>query len=209
MDMYMNTRKQNKITLYVKEQLVIGTMVLCFVLSGICLPFVKERISSGPTSSTLESSEGSNGTEKNKDKNSQDKPEESPSKKGEGTETNSSESPQNTTIQDESTDSNTLTPSDSTDTKNDDSSNTTSSETPGNAAVPSAPPSTDDGSDSSTEPPGKEWVPPVYETIHHEAVYESKTFYYCSGAIDESGVVCNQKFDSLQGWATHKSIHGG
>lgn len=209
MNMDMNTRKQNKITLYVKEQLVIGTMVLCFVLSGICLPFIKERISPGPPSSTSESSEGSNGTGENKDKNFQDKPEESPSKKEDGMETNSSESPQTTTVQDESTDSNTSTPSDSTDTRSDDSSNTTPSRTPGNAANPSAPPSTDGGSGSSTETPGKEWVPPVYETIHHEAVYETKTFYYCSGAIDESGVVCNQKFDSLQGWATHKSIHGG
>lgn len=186
MDMDMNTKKQNKFTLYVKEQLVIGTMVLCFALSGICLPFIKERALSEPPDSATESSHNSNGTEKDKDKNFQDKSEETPSKKPDNAETNTSETPQNATVQDGATDSNTSAPSNSTDTTEDNSSSTTPPETP-----------------------DKIWVPPVYETIHHEAVYETKTFYYCSGAIDESGVVCNQKFDNLQGWATHKSIHGG
>ena len=196
MDTNTNLKKRNKITLYVKEQLVIGTMVLCFVLSGICLPFIKERISSKPSGSTTESSQPSNATEEKKDKDS---------------ETNNSDSSQNTTVPDESNVPNTVTPSDSTNTENDNSSNKTPSESPGNTTEPSVPPTTDggNGSGSTTKTPGKEWVPPVYETIHHEAVYETKTFYYCTGTVDESGVVCNERFETLESWATHKSIHGG
>ena len=64
-------------------------------------------------------------------------------------------------------------------------------------------------SPSNSETQEKEWVPPVYEIIHHEAVYETRTVYICSGTINEDADVCNEVFESLEKWSSHKSIHGG
>ena len=51
-----------------------------------------------------------------------------------------------------------------------------------------------------TEAP-KEWVPPVYETIHHDAIYETKRVAICN--------YCSEVFDSVGDFQVHKNENGG
>lgn len=169
-------KKKTEFTLYKKEQLVLSITLLCFVLSGIALPMVKNHLllpnSEIETSSDISSEKSKEKTDKKKKTDSSD------------------ESP---------TDSTTPTVPENPEATTDNSDNTNNSQT-----------SSDKKEDSATsENPQKEWVPPVYQTIHHPAVTETHQFYYCSGAIDESGVICNIKFNSLEEWAAHKKTNGG
>ncbi len=69
--------------------------------------------------------------------------------------------------------------------------------------------STDSKSDQETttskmDKPLKEekvWVPPVYKTVHHDAVYETVTVYICN--------FCKATFDSNSGFLAHKEANGG
>jgi len=47
----------------------------------------------------------------------------------------------------------------------------------------------------------KVWVPPVYETIHHEAVYEKVRVYVCT--------YCQAEFASAGEFQVHKDANGG
>lgn len=48
---------------------------------------------------------------------------------------------------------------------------------------------------------GKTWVPPVYKTIHHEAVYETRRVVICN--------YCGATFGSTGEFQVHKDAHGG
>ena len=53
----------------------------------------------------------------------------------------------------------------------------------------------------STTPVEKEWVPPVYRTIHHDAVYETKRVVSCN--------YCNEIFLTVGEFQIHKDANGG
>ena len=47
----------------------------------------------------------------------------------------------------------------------------------------------------------KVWVPPVYETIHHEAIYEKIRIVVCN--------YCSEEFKTVGEFQVHKDAHGG
>lgn len=167
-----------RLNLYRKEQLVIGATVLCFVLSGLVLPAVKNRLINIPAEIPTESPKSNEENSKEKQSNTK-KPKED--------------------VSDTPTESLISTDSDNADTE---------SETPNNNDNIQSPTDKKDTS-TTTDDSQKEWVPPVYQTVHHPATTETRTFYYCSGAIDESGVICNIRFNSLEEWGAHKKTNGG
>ena len=191
--------KNRNINLYKKEQLAICTMVLCFALSGVGLPVLKEQLTTASTPNRLEM----NKSEK-KDANYSDDNKKNPDEPENSTE-NSKEYPSKNTVDAEedtkqpsagsSQESSGVTNTDTTTTQPSENTSGTGTETSTNTSEP-----------DSTE---KVWVPPVYKTIHHEAVYETRQVYICSGFINENAEVCNQVFNSLEEWGTHKSINGG
>ena len=56
-------------------------------------------------------------------------------------------------------------------------------------------------SSSSGSSSDKVWVPPVYKTVHHEAVYETRKVWVCN--------YCKEEFSSLDGFQVHKEANGG
>ena len=64
----------------------------------------------------------------------------------------------------------------------------------GSSSQPSTPPQEEETND-------KVWVPPVYETIHHEAVYETRRVYVCN--------FCQAEFNSAGEFQVHKDENGG
>lgn len=75
-----------------------------------------------------------------------------------------------------------------------------SSTSPSSPSKPSTPskPSDNPSSSGSSD---KTWVPPVYKTVHHEAVYEKVKVYICNK--------CKEKFPSAGDFQVHKDLHGG
>lgn len=192
------TKNRNS-NLYKKEQLAICTMVLCFALSGIGLPVLKEQLTSSNTPNKLEMNNSaktdtnySDDNKKNPDEleSSTKNPEQSPSENNVDAEEDTKHPSANS-----SQESSGVTNTDTTTTQPSENTSDTDTETSTNNSEP-----------DSTE---KVWVPPVYKTIHHEAVYETRQVYICSGFINENADVCNQVFSSLEEWGTHKSINGG
>ena len=49
--------------------------------------------------------------------------------------------------------------------------------------------------------PEKIWVPPVYEIVHHEAVYETVRVIICN--------YCSEEFSSVGEFQVHKDANGG
>lgn len=177
------------INLYKREQLAICTMVLCFALSGIGLPVLKERLTTASTPNKLEMN-NSEKTDANYSDDNKKNPEQSPSENNVDAEEDTKHPSANS-----SQESSGVTNTDTTTTQPSENTSDTDTETSTNNSEP-----------DSTE---KVWVPPVYKTIHHEAVYETRQVYICSGFINENADVCNQAFSSLEEWGTHKSINGG
>lgn len=66
-------------------------------------------------------------------------------------------------------------------------------------------PSNDSPSTKPQETPKQEeekvWVPPVYETVHHEAVYDVVRIVVCN--------YCSEEFKSVGEFQVHKDAHGG
>lgn len=54
---------------------------------------------------------------------------------------------------------------------------------------------------SSNGSSNKTWVPPVYKTVHHEAVYETVRVVVCN--------FCGAEFSSASEFLAHKNAHGG
>lgn len=58
---------------------------------------------------------------------------------------------------------------------------------------------------NTTKPQGtsskKTWIPPVYKTVHHDAVYETRRMVICN--------YCSETFDSTGEFQIHKDANGG
>ena len=202
--------------LHRKEQMAIMFTVICFVLSGIFLPSLKKELSfeSGTISAKSEIKE-------NTKKKSSKKTDPNICKTPTVTE-DTSQAAENTDKSDseESTDT-----SDSASTQNNEAENKNSEETQtADASTPSpdqsistAPASSgsSSGSTSSSTPPSqsgsgsssapaaaaKVWVPPVYKTVHHDAVYQTVKAVICN--------YCGAEFSSTGEFQVHKDANGG
>lgn len=199
--------------LHRKEQMAIMFTVICFVLSGIFLPSLKKELSleSGTISAKSEIKENiKKKSSKKTDPNICKAPTvtEDTSQAAENTDKSNSE---------ESTDT-----SDTASTQNNEAENKNSEETQtADASTPSpdqsistAPASSgsSSGSTSSSTPPSqsssgsssapaKVWVPPVYKTVHHDAVYQTVKVVICN--------YCGAEFSSTGEFQVHKDANGG
>ena len=194
--------------LHRKEQMAIMFTVICFVLSGIFLPSLKKELSleSGTISAKSEIKE-------NIKKKSSKKTDPNICKTPTVTE-DTSQAAENTDKSDseESTDtSDTSDTSDTASTQNNEAENKNSEETQtADASTPSpdqsistAPASSgsSSGSSGSSSAPAKVWVPPVYKTVHHDAVYQTVKVVICN--------YCGAEFSSTGEFQVHKDANGG
>lgn len=204
--------------LYRKEQRVICAILLGFLLSGICLPTAKEQLlaqeaSGGPTTGLVLA-------EKEKTKTNRNSALEGATfeaaetlktvelaKSEEVVET--PEDPEETEVTEES--------GEETDVREPSKDNSAASQkkpiTNNSGSAPTQSPSIDSSASagtSSTAPPAstqtppeppKVWVPPVYTTVHHDAVYETRRVVVCN--------YCGATFGSAGEFQVHKDANGG
>ena len=199
--------------LHRKEQMVIMFTVICFVLSGIFLPSLKKELSLESVTISAKSE-----IKENTKKKSSKKTDPNICKTPTVTE-DTSQAAENTDKSDseEITDT-----SDTASTQNNEAENKNSEETQtADASTPSpdqsistAPASSgsSSGSTSSSTPPSqsnsgsssapaKVWVPPVYKTVHHDAVYQTVKVVICN--------YCGAEFGSTGEFQVHKDANGG
>lgn len=184
--------------LYQKEQRILCTILLCFVLSGICLPTVKKQFAKADSKGTAVTTDLNNGVEEKAD--NQTKESENVYEKTEEETSEVKENPQSsaevpsaveTEVPKDSTVNNQITPAK-------ESSANTAFQSPSSGNSGS---SASSGSTEAPATPEKVWVPPVYETVHHEAVYETVRVVICN--------YCGATFGSTGEFQVHKDENGG
>lgn len=62
-------------------------------------------------------------------------------------------------------------------------------------------PGSSENTPAPAPPPQKVWVPPVYQTIHHDAVYNTVKVVVCN--------YCGAEFGSAGEFQVHKDANGG
>lgn len=183
MNLILRKKKCKNLSLYRKEQLVICALLLCFGLTVIMLPQIKKQTAL--------------------DKNNVTEVISSDDDKSDADTANSNETTSNEQAVDEST-ANEATVSESTvtepaDDKSNDGKLSNTVPKDDSAATDSNTSSAD--SQSPADSSQKVWVPPVYKTVHHEAVYETKRIVVCN--------YCNETFDTVGEFQIHKNANGG
>jgi hypothetical protein len=183
--------------LYKKEQLVIGIVLLGFAVSGISLPIIKEQIYQNDMPqeticTTYQTAENTNDTETDEIgsglENANDDIENAGSDRN--TENEQSTKDSEKTVNNGGTINNVK-------DKNANSKDSNPSPNPPSPKTTTTPTASSGSSDS----PEKVWVPPVYKTVHHEAVYETKKVYICN--------YCSATFNSAGEFQVHKDENGG
>lgn len=206
-------------SLYRKELTVILTILLCFAASGICLPnaraqlLAKESVESQvsvPVLAENTSKKPSSELEKNvKDTDKSNKNDEEKDNKKDNDDKKEKDSDKN---KDSKKDNEKASDTSTADSTSHDTASSTTSQTPaeynsGNNASGSTAPS--GGNTAPAAPatpaappePEKVWVPPVYTTVHHEAVYETIQVVCCN--------YCGATFGSVGEFQVHKDANGG
>lgn len=191
--------------MYMKEQRVIAIMLLCFVVSGASLPAIKSHmIENGgetPPNSNFYVDENNQPIDEmpiDDEENEQNSDEPSPDDEQNP---NDVQTPSNVQNPNQSV----LTkPNSSSGSKpvnnNHQSSSSNNTGSNGSSTSPSSPSKPADNPSSSGSS-DKTWVPPVYKTVHHEAVYEKVKVYICNK--------CKEEFPSAGDFQVHKDLHGG
>lgn len=186
------------INLYKKEQLVIGIVLLGFAVSGISLPIIKEQMHQNgmpqeTICTTYQTAENTNDTETDEiGSGSENANNIETDEIGRDTENEQSTKASEKTVNDKGGTIN----NDIKD-KNANSKDSSPSQNPPSPKPTTTPPVSSESSDS----PEKVWVPPVYKTVHHEAVYETKKVYICN--------YCSATFNSAGEFQVHKDENGG
>lgn len=186
----MKHKKLKKITLYHKEQITIILLLVVFFLSGLKLPQIREQLSKA-TPNTCPNMIVEKAEPVIDD--ATDEPQDTSNEVAEKTETDTPMSDEPTT--DVASPPTTIEPK--------------QSHIPLDASknVSPTPPMPEENkphestTSPSTTPVEKEWVPPVYRTIHHDAVYESKRVVSCN--------YCNEIFLTVGEFQIHKNANGG
>ncbi len=192
--------------MYMKEQRIIAIMLLCFVVSGVSLPAIKSHM-------IKDEGEASPNSDFYVDENNQpidETPIDNDDENDQNGEEPASDDEQNPN--DVQTPSNVQNPNQSVLTKpnsssgskpvnnNHQSSSSNNTGSNGSSTSPSSPSKPADNPSSSGSS-DKTWVPPVYKTVHHEAVYEKVKVYICNK--------CKEEFPSAGDFQVHKDLHGG
>ena len=205
--------------LHRKEQMAIMFTIICFVLSGIFLPSLKKELSL--ESVTISAISAKSEIKENTKKKSSKKTDSNICKTPTVTE-DTSQAAENTDKSDseEITDTSDTasTQNNEAENKNSEETQTADASTPSpDQSIPTAPASSgsSSGSTSSSTPPSqsgggsssapaapeKVWVPPVYKTVHHDAVYQTVKTVICN--------YCGAEFSSTGEFQVHKDANGG
>lgn len=181
--------KTFKLNLYRKEQFILCTILLCFMLSSVALPQIKNYLYPVvlPSDSFVETVVPEADTNEMAPPLSQDEEisiETDISNSLENTENHIAnfESPDQSVSSNNSPDSSFQTPVKEPEKK------------PENE-IPDKP------ANEAPKEPEKEWVPPIYEIIHHEAIYETVRVVICN--------YCSEEFSTVGEFQVHKNTHGG
>ena len=173
-----------KLNLYRKEQLVLCTILLCFAMSGFYLPTIKNEYAP-PVEQTESNTEVSEIIEEVETQSELEEESVAPETDSETILENDSDK---ASENDSENDSEVLEPSLKPETE---------------VEKPSKKPITPEK--EPEEEPEKEqekiWVPPVYEIVHHEAVYETVRVVACN--------YCSEEFGSVGEFQVHKDANGG
>lgn len=178
--------KTPKFNLYKKEQLVLTIILLCFVLSGIGLPKLKDYLH--PVEIPAEDFQDVVETDTDVDVEVDLDIE---------TENESTEIEETDAIVEDEIPENSNKVEDSPESKP----NITTK--PSNEPIKESSKKPEQNSSVAEVPkePEKVWVPPVYEIVHHEAVYETIRIVICN--------YCSEEFGSVGEFQVHKEEHGG
>lgn len=177
-----------------KERMVIITTLLCFAISGIALPQIKAQEGTLLDASTVQqeqSTEDSDSSSSLKEKKEEQKKEPEEQKEEETSEEEKEESKEE---KESSTDKKEAEKKESEKKASEDNTaanNGFSSSSNNSGSTPAAP----------APQPEKVWVPPVYKTVHHDAVYNTVTVVVCN--------YCGAEFGSAGEFQVHKDANGG
>ncbi len=219
----------NENSLYRMECKVISGILVCFIVSGIFLPTAKAHLPNTEYSEdpVLESSLPSGKTTDTKIKKETAKTPKSvlqdtvtevaeiweeakQAKLEEKPETTEDTAvPEDAKTSEKPADAGAPANNSSSDTTNRNSVANNSHSSGGSSSQGSSSPSGNTGSSSSAPPadtqppvePPKVWVPPVYTTVHHEAIYETRRSVICN--------YCGAAFGSAGEFQVHKDANGG
>jgi len=212
-------KKLFKLTLYRKEQLLIIAIIFCFALSSLFLPKIAGNTNIEETPSDIvltdlpeadlsktEISEKPKEETKDSSQDTADETDKSDMQTDSTTNTNES-SAKKEEAKKEQTKEEPLKkePSKEKEPKKEQTKEEPSKKKPSKKEDTSdkseLPPKQEDSSSSSEEKPQKEWIPPVYKTIHHDAVYETHRIVICN--------YCSESFSTVGEFQIHKDAHGG
>lgn len=177
-----------------KERMVIITALLCFAISGIALPQIKAKegalldASAVQQEQRTEDSDSSSSLKEKKAEQKKGPEEQKEEEKAEGEKEESKEEKEASTDKKEAEkkESEKKVSEDNTAANNGSSSSSNNS-----GSTPAAP----------APQPEKVWVPPVYKTVHHDAVYNTVTVVVCN--------YCGAEFGSAGEFQAHKDANGG
>ena len=194
----MKSSKNSKFTLYKKEQLMLCILLFCFVLSGFCLPIIKDSVID-------ESAEFESSTEVLLDDESVEEEvivDENAMDENVIDETVADEPSTDETVVDEPIIDEPAADKPTVDEPSTDKPTVDKPVSKPNNSEPESKPEPTPTPEPEPEPePEKIWVPPVYETVHHEAVYETVRVIICN--------YCSEEFSSVGEFQVHKDEHGG
>ena len=160
---------------YKKEIRVIAVMVICFMLCGAGLPAVKDKLpADGAFSDPLVAQEQTSGQPVSGSENSDKAKKDDAEKDGQSAQ-------------------------DAESGNGKDKKSSDNRKTGGTSGGKSG--SHSSAASSSSSSSGKVWVPPVYKTVHHEAVYETRRVVICN--------YCGATFASTGEFQVHKDANGG
>lgn len=178
-----------------KERMVIITALLCFAISGIALPQIKAQEGTLLDTSTVQQEQDTETTDPSsslKEKKAEKKKETEEQKEEEKAEEKTEEAKEEKETSDDKKEAEKK-EAEKKASEDDAAANNGSSSSSNNTS----------GSSPSTpaKQPEKVWVPPVYKTVHHEAVYNTVTVVVCN--------YCGAEFGSAGEFQAHKDANGG
>ena len=168
-----------------KEKIVIAITLICFLISGFSLPSIRAAYGIEPVEDTItqqdSDSKDANTVQTKKTKKTEKKKEDKEEADKEDIEESDKEDKEEVAEAQKGSEN----PVSDTASSNNNAGSSGSSE---NTPAPAP-------------PPQKVWVPPVYQTIHHDAVYNTVKVVVCN--------YCGAEFGSAGEFQVHKDANGG
>lgn len=178
-----------------KERMIIITALLCFAISGIALPQIKAKEGTLLDASAIQQEQDTEAAD-----NSGSLPDDKADKKTDTKEQKEEDKEEQEESKDEKEEK-----ASSDDKKEKDKKETDKKSADDNTSGNNSSSSSNNNSGSSPSTPAKQpekvWVPPVYKTVHHDAVYNTVTVVVCN--------YCGAEFGSAGEFQAHKDANGG